>query len=166
MICDLPNKILTTIGFDLALYFMTNLRRAPGHFFVFLLFTFTCTLTMSMGFRCIAALSRIFPLVKSSFSLLCFHVNDPGYGTSFCLRSSAHYLHKLLNSYQGLAPWFRWINYLNPVGYAFEALMINEVRTLHMYVSAKSPGSLVPRSHNTMYTICSSWSGLWRRFSK
>ncbi|KAL8834803.1 MAG: hypothetical protein Q9170_003599, partial [Blastenia crenularia] len=23
-------------------------------------------------------------------------------------------------------PWFRWINYLNPVGYAFEALMINE----------------------------------------
>ena len=24
-------------------------------------------------------------------------------------------------------PWFRWINYLNPVGYAFEALMINEV---------------------------------------
>lgn len=24
-------------------------------------------------------------------------------------------------------PWFRWINYLNPVGYAYEALMINEV---------------------------------------
>lgn len=25
-------------------------------------------------------------------------------------------------------PWFRWINYLDPVAYAFEALMINEVR--------------------------------------
>lgn len=25
-------------------------------------------------------------------------------------------------------PWFRWLNRLNPVGYAFEALMINEVR--------------------------------------
>jgi hypothetical protein len=24
-------------------------------------------------------------------------------------------------------PWFRWLNYLNPVGYAFESLMINEV---------------------------------------
>jgi ATP-binding cassette subfamily G (WHITE) protein 2 (PDR) len=24
-------------------------------------------------------------------------------------------------------PWFRWINYLDPVSYAFEALMINEV---------------------------------------
>ena len=25
-----------------------------------------------------------------------------------------------------MRPWFRWLNYLNPVGYAFEALMINE----------------------------------------
>lgn len=27
-------------------------------------------------------------------------------------------------------PWFRWINYLDPVGYGFEALMINEVCSL------------------------------------
>ena len=27
-------------------------------------------------------------------------------------------------------PWFRWLNYLNPVGYAFEALLINEVRAI------------------------------------
>ena len=26
-----------------------------------------------------------------------------------------------------MPPWFRWLNYLNPVAYAFEALMINEV---------------------------------------
>jgi hypothetical protein len=64
MICDLPNKIFTAIGFDLALYFMTNLRRTPGHFFVFLLFTFMCTLTMSMYFRCIAALSRTLAHVR------------------------------------------------------------------------------------------------------
>jgi len=25
-------------------------------------------------------------------------------------------------------PWFRWINYIDPVSYAFEALMINEFR--------------------------------------
>ena len=30
-------------------------------------------------------------------------------------------------------PWFRWLNYLNPVGYAFEALMINEVQTSHLF---------------------------------
>lgn len=26
-----------------------------------------------------------------------------------------------------MQPWLRWINYIDPVGYAFEALMINEV---------------------------------------
>ncbi len=58
MLCDLPNKIGTATVFNLALYFMTDLRRIPGHFFVFYLFTFMCTLTISMYFRSIAALSR------------------------------------------------------------------------------------------------------------
>jgi len=68
MICDLPNKILTATGFDLALYFMTSLRRTPGHFFVFLIFAFPSTLTMSMYFRCIAALSRTLAQVTLSFA--------------------------------------------------------------------------------------------------
>lgn len=73
MICDLPNKILTSLGFNITLYFMTNLRRTPGHFFTFLLFAFTCTLTMSMYFRCIAALSRTLPEVTYFFahSIIC-----------------------------------------------------------------------------------------------
>jgi ATP-binding cassette subfamily G (WHITE) protein 2 (PDR) len=58
MLIELPNKVFTTILFDLILYFMTNLRRDASHFFIFLLFTFTCTLTMSMFFRSIGALSR------------------------------------------------------------------------------------------------------------
>lgn len=104
MICDLPNKILTAIGFNLTLYFMTNLRRTPGHFLVFLLFSFTCALTMSMYFRCIAALSRTFPQVKSLFYLLRLYADGLGYGTSFYFQSSSGYLHRIYNSYQGHAP--------------------------------------------------------------
>jgi ATP-binding cassette, subfamily G (WHITE), member 2, PDR len=66
MICDLPNKIGTATVFNLALYFMTNLRRTPGHFFVFYLFTFMCTLTISMYFRSIGALSRTLSQASSS----------------------------------------------------------------------------------------------------
>lgn len=58
MLCDLPNKILTSIFFNLVLYFMTNLRRTPGAFFTFYLFSFVCLLTMSMFFRLIGAFSR------------------------------------------------------------------------------------------------------------
>lgn len=35
-------------------------------------------------------------------------------------------------------PWFRWLNYLNPVGYAFESLIINEVPTLFPNMTAGS----------------------------
>lgn len=58
MICDLPNKILTSIFFNCTLYFMTNLRRTPSAFFTFYLFSFACVLAMSMMFRTIGALSR------------------------------------------------------------------------------------------------------------
>jgi len=113
MICDLPNKVLTALAFNLTLYFMTNLRRTPGHFFVFLLFAFTCTLTMSMYFRCIAALSRSLPEALAPASLFSLAL---AIYTGFTI------------PIKDMVPWFRWLNYLNPVAYAFEALMINEVR--------------------------------------
>lgn len=130
MICDLPNKVLTSLGFNLVLYFMTNLRRTPGHFFVFLLFTFTCTLTMSMYFRCIAALSRSLPEVKTSpaylyKSVLIFQALAPASLFSLALAIYTGFSIPI----KDMAPWFRWLNHLNPVAYAFEALMINEVRT-------------------------------------
>ncbi|KAH6679698.1 putative ABC transporter CDR4 [Halenospora varia] len=111
MICDLPNKIGTTIIFDLVVYFMTNLRRTPEHFFVFFLFTFVCTLTMSMYFRSIGALSRT--LAQAMAPAAVFILALVIY-TGFAIPT------------RDMHPWFRWINYLDPVSYAFEALMINE----------------------------------------
>ena len=58
MLCDIPAKTLNTIGFNLILYFMTNLRREPGPFFFFLFMAYIMTFTMSMLFRFIASVSR------------------------------------------------------------------------------------------------------------
>ncbi|KAF4626684.1 hypothetical protein G7Y89_g11471 [Cudoniella acicularis] len=41
MICDLPNKILLTFGFNIPFYFLANLRKTPSAFFVFCLFAFS-----------------------------------------------------------------------------------------------------------------------------
>jgi ATP-binding cassette subfamily G (WHITE) protein 2 (PDR) len=111
IICDLPNQIGTTIFFDLTLYFMTNLRRTPGHFFVFFLFTFVVTLTMSMFFRSIASLSRTLSqaLAPTAIVILALVIY-----TGFAIPT------------RDMHPWFRWLNWLDPVAYAFEALMINE----------------------------------------
>jgi ATP-binding cassette subfamily G (WHITE) protein 2 (PDR) len=124
MICDLPNEIGTTIFFDLTLYFMTNLRRTPGHFFVFFLFTFMCTLTMSMYFRSIAALSRTLSqaMAPAAIFILALIIY-----TGFAIPT------------RDMHPWFRWINWLDPVAYAFEALMINEFHNRNIPCSVFIP---------------------------
>ncbi|KAJ3926824.1 MAG: AtrD, ABC-transporter [Lentinula lateritia] len=111
MICDLPAKILTAISFNLVLYFMTNLRRTPAHFFIFLLFSFACTLTMSMIFRTIGATSRTISQAMAPAAIIMLGLIIY---TGFTIPIS------------DMHPWFRWINYINPIAYAFESLMLNE----------------------------------------
>lgn len=111
MICDLPNKIITSIFFNLTIYFMTNLRRTPESFFTFYLFSFVLILTMSMLFRSIGALSRTLAgaMAPASVLILALVIYT---GFTVPIRD--------------MHPWFRWINYIDPVAYAFESLMINE----------------------------------------
>jgi ABC-type multidrug transport system permease subunit len=141
MICDLPNKIGTAILFDLAIYFMTNLRRTPGHFFIFLLFTFTCTLTMSMYFRSIAALSRTLSqaMAPAAIFILALIIY-----TGFAIPT------------RDMHPWFRWINWLDPVAYAFEALMINEVSSRIYAISVKDLANDHSFTAAIFHALCSS----------
>jgi ATP-binding cassette subfamily G (WHITE) protein 2 (PDR) len=111
MICDLPNKLTTSLLFNLALYFMTNLRRTPSAFFTFYLFSFACVLAMSMFFRTLAATSRTLSqaLAPAAVLILALIIY-----TGFTVPIG------------DMHPWFRWINYIDPVAYAFESIMINE----------------------------------------
>ncbi|KAF9064956.1 putative ABC multidrug transporter [Rhodocollybia butyracea] len=111
MICDLPAKIITAISFNLVLYFMTNLRRTPAHFFIFLLFAFSCALTMSMIFRTIGAMSRTIAQAMAPAAIIMLALIIY---TGFTIPIA------------DMHPWFRWINFINPIAYAFESLMVNE----------------------------------------
>ena len=51
VLVDMPYKIGNNICFNLVIYFMTHLRREPGHFFYFILVSFLMTLAMSGVFR-------------------------------------------------------------------------------------------------------------------
>ena len=89
---------------------MANLRRTPGAFFTFVVFSFFATLTMSSVFRTIAAVSRTLAeaLAPAALFILMLIIY-----TGFAIPTGY------------MVPWFRWLNYLNPVAYAFESLMIN-----------------------------------------
>ena len=130
MLCDLPNKVLNCITFNLALYFMSNLRREPGAFFFFLLFAFSTTLAMSMIFRTIGASSRTLAqaLAPAAIILLALMIY-----TGFALPIGS------------MGVWFRWINYIDPIAYAFESLMVNEFSGRNydcaQYIPQGPPGS-------------------------
>jgi ABC-type multidrug transport system permease subunit len=64
-------------------------------------------------------------------------------------------------------PWFRWLNYLDPVAYAFEALMINEVGIYPPpFVPAVLIFVVVSRPANTVLQLYTGWiTGISQRGS-
>jgi ATP-binding cassette subfamily G (WHITE) protein 2 (PDR) len=111
LVTDMPYKIGNAIFFNVVLYFMTNLRRTPGAFFTFLLFSFGTTLVMSHMYRTFGALSKtlvqaLVPVALIILALIIF--------TGFAIPPAL------------MVAWFGWIRYVNPIAYAYESLMINE----------------------------------------
>ena len=139
MLTDMPYKIANAIVFNITLYFMVNLRREPGAFFFFLLVSFITTLMMSMLFRTIASVSRTLSQAMAPTAVLILAIVI---FTGFAIPVDY------------MLGWCRWINYIDPVAYSFEALMVNEFAGQQYACSAYVPadyGSLADQSR-----VCSS----------
>ncbi|ANB15900.1 ATP-binding cassette multidrug transporter PDR5 [Sugiyamaella lignohabitans] len=111
ILTEFPSKVLVAIAFNLVIYFMSNLRRTPGHFFTFLVVGFSTTISMSHLFRTVGSLSTSLQeaMIPATILLMALVIY-----TGFVIPTD--YMHG----------WARWLNYINPVGYGFEALMANE----------------------------------------
>ncbi|KPI34782.1 ABC transporter CDR4 [Cyphellophora attinorum] len=127
MLTDMPYKILNAILFNLTLYFMTNLRRTPAAFFFFLLISFFLTLVMSMLFRTIGSVSRTLSqaLAPAAVMILAIVIY-----TGFAIPTTY------------MLGWSRWINYIDPVSYGFEALMVNEFSNRQFPCSTFVPSNM------------------------
>lgn len=138
MLCDLPYKVVNSIVFNLTLYFMANLRREPGAFFFYLLTTFLATLAMSMMFRTIGSASRTLSqaMVPAAIIILALVIF-----TGFVIPIDY------------MLGWCRWMNYLDPLAYAFESLMVNEFHNRRFTCSAYVPSYANVGAFNQ---ICSS----------
>ncbi|KAF5634266.1 ABC1 transport [Fusarium sp. NRRL 52700] len=110
-IIDLPYKTVNMIIFNLLIYFMAHLRRDAGHFFFFCLTSYLTTLVMSCIYRTLACVTRtthqaMIPVSILSLGLMIY--------TGFTMPTDY------------MLGWSRWMNYINPLAYAFEALMASE----------------------------------------
>ncbi|KAF2769646.1 putative multidrug resistance ABC transporter [Teratosphaeria nubilosa] len=129
MLTDIPYKILNSMTFNTTLYFMVNLRREPGPFFFFLFVSFLLTLTMSMLFRTIASVSRSLSQAMAPAAIIILAIVT---FTGFAIPVDY------------MLGWCRWINYIDPVAYGFESLVINEFHDREFACSSYVPdyGSL------------------------
>ncbi|KAK3381978.1 ABC-2 type transporter-domain-containing protein [Podospora didyma] len=143
MICDMPYKIMNCIIFNVTLYFMTGLRREAGAFFFFLLISFATVLAMSMMFRTIASTSRTLSqaMVPAALIILTLVIF-----TGFAIPLDY------------MLPWCRWLNYLDPLAYSFEALMVNEFHNREFTCSTYVPSTQIPGYDNVgaFNKVCSS----------
>ncbi|KAF2186093.1 ATP-binding cassette transporter [Zopfia rhizophila CBS 207.26] len=124
VLVDMPMKIASTISFNSVFYFMTNLNRERGNFFFYLLVVFLIVLAMSGVFRFIGSLSRTEQqaMVPASIMMLALLIF-----TGFVVPVDY------------MLPWCRWINYVNPVAYGYELLMVNEFHNRNFSCSAYIP---------------------------
>jgi ATP-binding cassette subfamily G (WHITE) protein 2 (SNQ2) len=111
MISQYPIKIINIMLFTVIVYFMADLKKEAGPFFLFVVFTYLTTVTMTAWFRIIAAFTRTVDtaLAVAGLSILPLAM----YGGYVIPRPSMH-------------PWFKWISYINPIYYTIEALMAIE----------------------------------------
>ncbi|EEA25209.1 hypothetical protein TMatcc_006570 [Talaromyces marneffei ATCC 18224] len=116
-ITDIPVVLIQVTCFSLILYFMANLQLDAGKFFTFWIIVNVNTLCSMQMFRAIGALSRKFGNASKITGLL---------STVFFVYGG------YLIPFERMHVWFRWIFYLNPGAYAFEALMANEFRGLEL----------------------------------
>ncbi|KAF9924811.1 hypothetical protein FBU30_005280 [Linnemannia zychae] len=137
---DIPLIIVQIILFAVVLYFMAGLQLEAGKWFLFCLILFLTALCMTAFFRLWAAVSATFDAAsRNSGLILLALILYSGY----------------MIPYQSMHPWFIWIFWINPLAYAFKALISNEMRGLTFDCSGNGMIPRGPGYTQTEYQVCS-----------
>lgn len=113
MAADIPILLFQVSHFGLVLYFMVGLKMSAGAFFTYWITNFVTAMSMTGFFRLVGAAFPTFDAATkaSGLSIVALFV----YMGYMIPKSEMH-------------PWLSWIFWINPMAYAFEALLGNEFR--------------------------------------
>lgn len=129
----MPLVLVQVLIFDLVVYFMANLGRTASQFFISVLFLWILTMNMYSFFRAIGALVKSLDVATRI--------------TGVAIQILIVYTGYLIPP-QKMHPWFKWLIWINPVQYGFEALMANEFSNLNIecvppYLVPTGPGATI-----------------------
>ncbi|EKD14968.1 uncharacterized protein L3040_003835 [Drepanopeziza brunnea f. sp. 'multigermtubi'] len=112
IVADIPVIAFRITMFSVVLYFMVGLAQSADAFFTYWVLLFVTALTMTALFRAIGAMSSTFDKASKWAGIVIGFVNlYTGYMFNY------HLMH----------PWFVWIFWVDPLAYAFDALLSNEL---------------------------------------
>ncbi|KIJ16544.1 hypothetical protein PAXINDRAFT_113734 [Paxillus involutus ATCC 200175] len=121
---DVPVTFITIALYSIVLYFLVGLQRTAGQFFIFFLIQFSTALLSKSLFRSLAAAFKAEAPAQAFAGIMILVV--------------ALYTGYLIPQ-PSMIGALRWISYINPVRYSFEALLVNEFHTIDGFC-----GTLVP----------------------
>ncbi|KAF9336983.1 hypothetical protein BG006_006647 [Podila minutissima] len=135
---DIPLVIVQILLFSVVLYFMAGLKRDIS-ILIFMVILFCCAMCMTAFFRMWAAVSATFDAAsRNSGLILLALILYSGY----------------MIPYQSMHPWLVWIFWINPLAYAFKALISNEMRGLAFDCSNGFMVPSGPTYTDVNYQVC------------
>jgi ATP-binding cassette subfamily G (WHITE) protein 2 (SNQ2) len=108
---DIPWKVVF-VCYNLPIYWMVNLQRSAGHFFIWLFALYMTMMALGVVFRSIA----VFTITPGKAIL------PVGLMLNILIIYTGFYV-----TPPGMKVWLSWIRYLNPMYYGFESVMLNEI---------------------------------------
>ncbi|KAI4824766.1 putative Brefeldin A resistance protein, partial [Aureobasidium sp. EXF-8845] len=111
IIVDIPILIFQISVFSLIVYFMVGLTMEASRFFIFWFIVFSATTCMTALFRAVGAGSKNF--------------DDAAKIAGVLVLSLLLYVGYMIPKPE-MHPWFVWIYWINPLAYAYNALLSNE----------------------------------------
>ncbi|KJJ34488.1 hypothetical protein AFLA70_519g000610 [Aspergillus flavus AF70] len=127
---DIPIILLQISHFTIVLYFMVGLKVSASAFFTHWVVIFAATMCLTAMFRAIGAAFRTFDGASKI--------------SGFLTTALVVYTGFLIQKPQ-MHPWFGWIFWINPMAYAFEAILATEFKGLRINCAGVN---LVPSGNN------------------
>jgi ATP-binding cassette subfamily G (WHITE) protein 2 (SNQ2) len=114
---DIPFCLIQVSIWAIIIYFMADLQRTASQFFIFVFVSYTLSLSMNSFFRMLGAFTTSLDVATRM--------------TGVAIQALVVYTGYLIPP-SSMHPWFSWLRWINPVQYAFEALMANEFHNLNI----------------------------------
>ncbi|KAK3711294.1 ATP-binding cassette transporter snq2 [Vermiconidia calcicola] len=130
VITDFPVIFVQVVIFGVIMYFMCGLDIEVSKFWIYMVFVYIMTILLTALYRMFASLS---PEIDTAVRFSGIALNLLVIYTGYVIPKT-----QLLSQYI----WFGWLYWVNPVGYSFEAVLVNEFTGRVMECA---PEQLVPQ---------------------